>query len=103
MAINPTTLVVVAENALREVGLPPDPEGRAFIFGDGDHSVHFIRGTITAVGYGPEEGVTLRVSTPRFRGMDIRRLAFRDGSWVALGHKENEYRTGTFVLVPPKE
>ena len=82
---------------LEEAGLLMFAErtvGKKFSFyGDG----HFIAGTITSIGYGRKEGVVLYVSTPRYRGMDIRRLERRSGEWIAVGNSSTEVRTGIFA------
>jgi len=69
---------------------------REFAFGDTEH---YVVGTITSVGYGPEEGVSLRVSAPRFRSMDILFLKKKDDAWIAVGHNPDETKDGTFALL----
>jgi len=89
----------LVERALNEADLPDNPQkviGAAFLFVEGDH---FIGGIIRSIGYGPTEGIILYVSTPRFRGMDIRRLCRRDGAWVLEGAARGEYKEGDFILL----
>ena len=85
--------------SLRDAGLSPDPrqvERRTFAFGEGDH---YVVGSVISIGYGPEEGVLLFVTSPRFRGMDIRYIGHKNGAWTARGHKADESRPGTFIFL----
>ena len=76
---------------LREINFPPDPVqiiGRPFIFGDEEH---VVAGTIHSIGYGPNEGIKLYVSTPRFRGIDIRYLFVENKRWTVIGASNGCY------------
>lgn len=78
-------VAALSNMSLRMVGLPPIDKliGAKFIFSD---EKHFIAGTITAVGYGPEEGVSLRLSAPRFRGLENFTLRYVEKSeWITHG------------------
>lgn len=97
-------LLDIVRRTLAEAGLPEDPrqvEGQTFVFGD-EQGKHYVFGSITSVGYGPNEGVLLYVSAPRFRGMDIYRLGRNhDDAWIAYGQGEGPpYLLGKFVLLP---
>ncbi|MEX0917995.1 MAG: hypothetical protein WDZ93_02475 [Candidatus Paceibacterota bacterium] len=62
-------------NELGKLGLPQDPReiiGQLLVFGDAEN--HIICGTITSIGYGPGEGVSFRVSSPKFHGHDIKKI-----------------------------
>lgn len=87
------------EKALLAAELPASPKkiiGGSFLFIHGDH---FIGGTIRSIGYGPSEGVLLYVTTPRFRGVDIRRICRRNGALVLQGFATGEYIEGEFILL----
>lgn len=79
------------------IGLP-DPAhliGKTFAFGDDSHCVV---GSITSIGYSPREGICFYVTTPRFRGMDIRRIERKGGAWIARGHGYDEVIAGKLML-----
>jgi hypothetical protein len=86
--------------ALRLIGLPSEVKdiiGRVFVFADGDHSVV---GTIISLGYGAEEGFSIYVSPPRFRGISIKNLQRKDkqSKWIAVS-PEGEQRSGLLILL----
>ena len=72
-------------HALKLAGLPSHPEllrNRGFLFYDA--SGHYIFGSIVSIGYAAAEGITLRVSSPRFRGQQIRCLKKVDDVWAIV-------------------
>ena len=85
----------LAKQALSAVGLP-DPRGligRTFML---ESNGHWIIGSILSVGYGPAEGVSLRVSSPRLHGTAIKCIRHTGVGWTAIG--ETEHIIGTFEL-----
>lgn len=49
--------------------------GSTFIFGNKDS--HIIMGSIISIGYGPKEGLSLRVSSPKFKGQEIKKVTLK--------------------------
>lgn len=87
-----------AAHVLAEAKLPTgvnDVVGRSFAFSQG---LHLIAGTIKSIGYGVDEPLSLYVSTPRFRGIDIRRLERRQNEWVAVSPDGESVRVGELQL-----
>lgn len=81
-------------------GLAADPKGvvgRTFIFGKGQH---VVAGTVLSVGFGPTEGVSLYVTTPRFLGKEIRCIARKEDEdcWHVIS-KKSERVDGKFALL----
>ncbi len=92
-------LAKLLELTLMKAGLPGDPkkvQGATFVY---NFEEHYIIGSITSIGFGPTEGVSLYVSAPRFQGMNIRRLIFSENTWRAQGNEPNESRFGILTLL----
>ncbi len=78
-------------------GLPHPKElkkGAWFAFGDKEN---FVVGQIVSLGYGPNEGLSIYVSPPRFRGKSLKRLELRNEEWVAAPH-EGEVSRGNLIF-----
>lgn len=92
------------EDELEARGLPRNIAqivGRPFLFGDGaGEDTHVIAGTVVSIGYGGKEGLALYVSSPRFKGVTIRRLKCVGNVWCVESSDEKATRpVGTFKLL----
>lgn len=91
-------------DALEACGLPRKPEqivGRPFLFGDGcGDDAHVIAGTVVSIGYGGKEGIALYVTSPRYKGLTIRRLQCVGKVWCVESTDKNATRpVGSFKLL----
>lgn len=94
--------------ALAASGLPKDPTqviGRHFMFGYGPH---IIAGTVIGIKFDERDGIasvaqhiTLYVSTPEYRNLELRRLScLQDGVWAIDPTLPMEtHNTGSFKLL----
>jgi hypothetical protein len=98
MSRNADTGLILIRAAVRLTGIgePDEAVGRVFYFGDGEHAVF---GTITSIGYSDQEGVILYVSPRRYRGMDIHRLRYKEGTWYATNPDATDAQVGTLVML----
>lgn len=88
-------------HALQIAGLPSHPElirNHGFLFFD--DSGHYISSSIVSIGYAATEGVTLRISSPRFRGLPIRCLKQVDGVWAVIPEISPEEKAVPFSEGP---
>lgn len=87
-------------NELGKLGLPQDPReivGRPLVFGDSDS--HIICGTITSIGFGPEEGVSFRVSSPKFHGHNVKRIVPSEDGVASLHAEPKLVIIGQFEIL----
>lgn len=61
--------------------------GANYWFSD-ENAEHDIGGSIVSWGYGPKEGLTLYITSPRFKGITVKRLAHDEGGWYLEPHNE---------------
>ena len=87
-----------AKDILEKAGLPAPHMiiGRSFVFGD---ERHFAIGSITSVGYGADEGVSLYVCVQRFREMNIHRFRLENGFWIARDTTGKQWKDGIFKIL----
>ena len=71
--------------------------GQTLIFSDS--ADHIICGTITSIGYGPEEGVSFRVSCPKFHGHDINRIVPSVNGTASLHAEPKLVILGEFEII----
>ena len=93
------TMIAEVSDLLINAGLPDFPyiNKHFFVFGDMGPHGHKVMGSVTSVGYGPNEGLILYVSAPRYKGMWIKRLERRDDNWVAVS-TTGEEKSGFLVF-----
>ena len=76
----------VMNRELAKAGLPHVERvvGRTYVLSN-EHG-HCVAGTVTSVGYGPTEGISLRVSSPRLAGYTIEKVSWRpdEGGWMQV-------------------
>lgn len=90
--------------ALAAIGLPEDPSrvvGRPFLFGNNaDDGAHIIIGTVISIGYSDKEGIVLYVSSPRYKGVTIRRIrCAKDMGCVESTDEQAAQPIGSFRLL----
>ena len=92
-------LDVVAQVFKEEQLQPSELIGASFVFGDVlEDGPHLVGGKVTSFGYGPKEGLRLYVTTPRFKGEEIKRLERKNGIWTAISTKDREIK-GILVFI----
>ena len=88
-------------NELGKLGLPQDPReivGHPLVFGDDEN--HIICGTITSIGYGPNEGVSFRVSSPTFHGCPVTKIVpSEDGTATLYTEFKEVFASGQFEIL----
>lgn len=95
------TAMKAASRYFREYGFIAEDEdasvlvGKTFSF---EHNDHLVCGRIESVGYGPEEGVSIRVTSPRMFGCNVKLIKPTDTGRARIEYTEGEGHSGALTI-----